>query len=254
MSLLEIKDLTIAVEENEVLKGVTLSFDTSRMHVLMGPNGSGKSSLAYTLMGHPSYEITGGQILWNGEDITELEADERAHLGLFLSFQNPVGIPGLTVGKYLKRIREIALGEENLPLNVKDFISTTRAYLDELGLPQDFLNRYLNEGFSGGEKKRMEMLQLLTISPEFSLLDEIDSGLDIDALKKMAQIINHFYQEQKKGSLIITHQYKILEHLSIDTVSVLKAGVLVAQGGKELAQEIEKNGYDQWDEGLKEGS
>lgn len=245
MPQLEIKNLHIEVEEKEVLKGVSLSFDTTKMHVLMGPNGSGKSSLAYTLMGHPSYTITKGEILWNGQNITEWEPNEKANLGLFLSFQNPIEIPGLTVGKYLKRIKEISLGEEG-SLNVKEFIANTRLLLEEVGLSQDFLNRYLNEGFSGGEKKRMEMLQLLTISPTFSLLDEIDSGLDIDALKRMAKILNNFHKKEKKGSLIITHQYKILEHLSIDTVSILKNGRLVAQGDKNLAQEIEVNGYDKW--------
>lgn len=245
MPLLEIKDLHVEVEEKEVLKGVSLSFDTSKIHVLMGPNGSGKSSLAYTLMGHPSYTITKGQILWDKEDITEWEPNEKAKLGLFLSFQNPIEIPGLTVGKYLKRIKEISLGEE-APLNVKEFIATTRDLLEEVGLSGDFLNRYLNEGFSGGEKKRMEMLQLLTLSPAFSLLDEIDSGLDIDALKRMAKILNDFHEKEKKGCLIITHQYKILEHLNIDTVSILTKGKLVAQGSKDLAQEIELNGYDKW--------
>lgn len=245
MPLLEIKNLHIEVEGKEVLKGASFSFDTSKIHVLMGPNGSGKSSLAYTLMGHPSYTITKGNIFWDKEDITEYSPTEKAKLGIFLSFQNPIEIPGLTVGKYLKRIKEISLGEEN-SLNVKEFIANTRALLEEVGLSGEFLNRYLNEGFSGGEKKRMEMLQLLTLSPNFSLLDEIDSGLDIDALKRMANIIDNFHKKERKGCLIITHQYKILEHLNIDTVSILKSGKLVAQGEKDLAQEIEHNGYDKW--------
>lgn len=246
MSQLEIKNLSVSIEEKVILKNVSLTFDCSRMHVLMGPNGSGKSSLAYTLMGHPSYQIIEGNILLNGEDITDAEPYERSRKGLFLSFQNPIEIPGLTVGKYLKYIKEISLGEKKTSLNVKEFISQTRSYLDELNLPRDFMNRYLNEGFSGGEKKRMEMLQLLTLKPIFSLLDEIDSGLDIDALKKVAYIIEQFHQQYKKGSLIITHQYRILENLSIDTVTVLRAGEVVAKGNKELAQKIEKNGYDEW--------
>lgn len=236
---LEIQDLHATVEGKEILKGVTLTIEQGELHAIMGPNGSGKSTLANVLMGHPKYDVTKGKIILGGEDITGLEPDERARLGLFLSFQYPVEIPGVTVENFLRTAVQEVTGED---YDVVEFHAILKEKLEELKVNESFTQRYLNQGFSGGEKKRMEILQMLLLNPKFVVLDETDSGLDVDALKVVSEGINKV-KDQDHGVLLITHYNRILQYVVPDKVHVFVDGRLVKSGDKELAHQIEKEGY-----------
>jgi Fe-S cluster assembly ATP-binding protein len=241
--MLEIQNLHVRAGEKEILKGVDLSVGRGEIHALMGPNGSGKSTLANAIMGHPNLEVTEGRILFHGEDITAAAPDERAHLGLFMAFQYPVAVPGVTVTKYLRTVMNShrdARGEE--PVSLKDFAKTVREAMQLTEVPEDFSKRYLNDGFSGGEKKRMEILQLALQKPELAVLDETDSGLDIDALRVVAHGVNAVAGEHM-GVLIITHYQRILHLVEPTDVHVLYQGRIVKQGGPELVTTLEAKGY-----------
>lgn len=238
---IEIKGLQASIEDTQILNGVDLTMNSGEIHALMGPNGSGKSTLSNVIFGHPQYEVTGGEVLVDGTNILELDTHERSRLGLFLAFQYPVEIPGVTVGRFLKRAAEIRFGEENL--NTTAFIKEFREMLDFMSMDRNFINRYLNEGFSGGEKKRMEVLQMLLLKPEFAILDETDSGLDIDALKIVSDGVNRM-RSPDFGSLIITHYQRILDHIRPDYVHIMYNGKIVSSGGHELVESLEANGYE----------
>ena len=240
MADLEIRNLHVRVEEREILKGVDLDVSKGEIHALMGPNGSGKSTLASAIMGHPSYEITEGTITFKGEDITEADPEDRAHSGLFLAFQYPVSIPGVSVANFL---RTAINAKREEPIKVKEFGSTLRANMDLLRIDPEFTKRYLNEGFSGGEKKRAEILQLAMLKPDFAVLDETDSGLDIDALRIVSDGVNAL-RGPEMGTLIITHYTRILQYVTPDFVHIMLDGRIVREGGKELADELEDKGYD----------
>ena len=243
MAELEIKNLHVSVEEKEILKGLDLTVEKGRVHALMGPNGSGKSTLANVIMGHPALEVTEGSIVFNGEDITDAGPDERAQLGLFMAFQYPVAIPGVAVSKYLRMIlnaQREARGEQ--PPKIKDFAAQAREAMDLANIPQEFSSRYLNDGFSGGEKKRMELLQLALLRPQIAILDETDSGLDIDALRTVAEGINKFTGPDM-GALVITHYQRLLHMVEPDLVHVMFDGRIVKEGGKELVDQLEAEGY-----------
>ena len=243
MAELEIRNLHVSVEDKEILKGVSLDVETGRTHALMGPNGSGKSTLANAIMGHPALEVTEGTITFRGEDITEADPDERSRMGVFMAFQYPVAIPGVTVAKYLRMIvnshRE-ARGED--PVKLKDFRQMTEQAMELTNIPKEFSSRYVNDGFSGGEKKRMEMLQLALLRPQIAVLDETDSGLDIDALQVVANAVNKFAGPEM-GVLIITHYQRILHLIKPDAVHVLYDGRIVKEGGPELVEQLEEKGY-----------
>jgi Fe-S cluster assembly ATP-binding protein len=243
MSDLEIRNLHVRAGEKEILKGLDLKTESGKVHALMGPNGSGKSTLANAIMGHPNFEVTEGQILFDGEDITEADPDERSRMGLFMAFQYPVAIPGVTVTKYLRTVMNAhreQRGED--PVNLKDFRKTVEEAMALTEVPKDFSSRYLNEGFSGGEKKRMEILQLALQRPEIAILDETDSGLDIDALRIVAEGVNTL-RGPDMGFLIITHYQRILHYVEPDAVHVLYQGRIVKEGGPELVELLEERGY-----------
>ena len=237
---LEIKNLHVRTEEREILHGVDLNVAKGETHALMGPNGSGKSTLANTVMGNPVYEVTEGQILFNGEDLTEADPDERARAGLFLAFQYPATIPGVSVANFLRMAVNARRDE---PMKVKDFGKYMRENVELLKIDPEFVSRYLNEGFSGGEKKRAEILQLAMLRPEIAVLDETDSGLDIDALRIVSEGVNKL-RGPEMGSLIITHYTRILNYVKPDFVHILLDGRIVREGGSELADELEEKGYD----------
>jgi Fe-S cluster assembly ATP-binding protein len=237
---LEIKNLHVRTEEREILHGVDLKVEKGETHALMGPNGSGKSTLANTVMGNPTYEVTEGQILFNGEDLTEADPDERARAGLFLAFQYPATIPGVSVANFLRMAVNARRDE---PMKVKDFGKFMRENIELLKINPEFVSRYLNEGFSGGEKKRAEILQLAMLRPEIAVLDETDSGLDIDALRIVSEGVNKL-RGPEMGSLIITHYTRILNYVKPDYVHILLDGRMVREGGPELADELEEKGYD----------
>jgi Fe-S cluster assembly ATP-binding protein len=248
VALLEIKNLHVALEDGtEIVKGVDLSIDTNQKHAIMGPNGSGKSTLSYALMGHPAYEITEGEILLDGEDVSELGADERAQKGLFLAFQYPHAIPGVTVTSFLRSAinakRKAANGGEDDPIPVKEFRTDLLAAMEHLKVPRELAQRYLNDGFSGGEKKRVEILQMAMLKPRIAILDETDSGLDIDALRVVANGVNELVGPEM-GALVITHYQRILNYITPDYVHVFVDGRIVASGGAELAQRLEAEGYE----------
>jgi Fe-S cluster assembly ATP-binding protein len=248
MALLELKDLHVALEDGtEIVKGVDLSVDQDQIHAVMGPNGSGKSTLAYALMGHPAYVITGGQILFDGEDVTELEADERAQRGLFLAFQYPHAIPGVTVTSFLRSainaVRKARAGGEDDPIPIPEFRKEMLAAMEKLKVPRELAQRYLNDGFSGGEKKRVEILQLAMLKPRVAVLDETDSGLDIDAVRVVAGGVNELVGPQM-GALVITHYQRILNYVEPDFVHVFVDGRIVQEGGPELAHKLEAEGYE----------
>src|SRR6266576_3512062 len=243
MADLEIRNLHVRAGEKEILKGLDLKVETGKMHALMGPNGSGKSTLANAIMGHPNLEVTEGEIVFNGEDITEANPDERARMGLFMAFQYPVAVPGVTVTKYLRTVMNAqreARGKD--PVNLKEFRKTVEEAMALTEVPKDFSSRYLNEGFSGGEKKRMEILQLALQRPEIAILDETDSGLDIDALQTVAKGVNTL-RGPELGVLIITHYQRILHLVEPDAVHVLYQGRIVKEGGPELVGLLEERGY-----------
>jgi Fe-S cluster assembly ATP-binding protein len=240
---LEIRNLYVQAGEKQILKGVDLAVDKGEIHALMGPNGSGKSTLANVILGHPGLEVTDGQIIFKGEDITEADTDERARMGLFLAFQYPVSVPGVTVTKYLRTVMNAhreARGEEAISL--KEFRQTVEAAMALTEVPREFSSRYLNEGFSGGEKKRMEILQLALQRPEMAILDETDSGLDIDALRVVANGVNSVAGPDM-GVLIITHYQRVLHLVQPSHVHVMFQGRIVKQGGPELVTELEAKGY-----------
>jgi Fe-S cluster assembly ATP-binding protein len=240
---LEITDLHVTAEDKEILRGLDLRVGAGQVHALMGPNGSGKSTLANAIMGHPGLEVTEGEIRFDGEDITEADPDERSRAGLFMAFQYPVAIPGVTVTKYLRmaiNAHREARGEE--PIKLKDFRKQTEAAMEMMRIPRDFSSRYINDGFSGGEKKRMEILQLAMLRPKIAVLDETDSGLDIDALRVVAEGVNRFAGPEM-GILIITHYQRILHLVEPDFVHVMFDGRIVKEGGAELVTQLEEKGY-----------
>src|SRR6476469_1916689 len=244
MAELKIENLHVQAEDKKILKGLDLTVRPGEVHALMGPNGSGKSTLANAIMGHPNLEVTEGRILLDGEDITEADPDERSRLGLFMAFQYPVAIPGVTVTKYLRMVMNAhreARGEDDIPL--REFRKTVEAAMELTNVPREFTSRYLNEGFSGGEKKRMEILQLALQQPKIAVLDETDSGLDIDALTVVANGVNTVAKESGMGVLIITHYQRILHIVEPDRVSIMFDGRIVKEGGPELVTELERRGY-----------
>ncbi len=251
MALLELKNLHVALEDGtEIVKGVDLAVDTNEVHAVMGPNGSGKSTLAYALMGHPAYEITDGQILFDGEDLTEMEADERAQRGLFLAFQYPHAVPGVTVTSFLRSainsIRKAKNGGEDDPIPIPEFRKELLAEMDRLKVSRDLASRYLNQGFSGGEKKRVEILQMAMLKPRIAILDETDSGLDIDALRVVAGGVKELVGPDM-GAVVITHYQRILNYINPDHVHVFMDGRIVEEGGPELAQTLEAEGYERYE-------
>jgi len=237
---LEIKDLHVRIDEREILHGVNLSVDKDQTHALMGPNGSGKSTLANTIMGNPNYAVTEGQIVFNGEDITEAAPDERARAGLFMAFQYPATVPGVSVANFLRLAVNSRLDE---PMKVKDFGKMMREHVEMLKIDPSFVSRYLNEGFSGGEKKRCEILQMAILKPYVAVLDETDSGLDIDALRTVANAVNAM-RGPELGTLIITHYQRILSYIQPDFIHIMLNGRVVEEGGPELGAVLEKKGYD----------
>lgn len=269
ISILEIKNLQAAVEGKKILKGIDLVIKSGEIHAIMGPNGSGKSTLCRVLMGHPKYETTGGSIKLNGEDILELEPNERAKLGLFMGFQHPMEIAGVTLGNFLRLAsraksrseqseRRLPSGKRkskntdqgNLalePLSPLQFLPILKKKLDLLKMDYKFISRYVNEGFSGGEKKRAEVAQMAVLEPKIALLDEIDSGLDIDALKIVANGIRETFKKTNSGILLVTHYKRLLEYITPDYVHVMSGGKIVKSGGPELAQKLEKEGYKQFE-------
>jgi Fe-S cluster assembly ATP-binding protein len=240
---LQIQNLHVRAGDKDILRGVDLTVGGGEIHALMGPNGSGKSTLANAIMGHPGLEVTEGQIIWDGEDITEAAPDERARLGLFMAFQYPVAVPGVTVTKYLRTVmnaHRAAHGQDPVPL--KEFRETVTTAMELVKVPEEFSRRYLNDGFSGGEKKRMEILQLALQKPSLAVLDETDSGLDIDALRTVADGVNSVTGPDL-GILIITHYQRILHLVEPSHVHVLYRGRIVKEGGPELVTELEAQGY-----------
>ncbi|HTU77526.1 MAG TPA: Fe-S cluster assembly ATPase SufC [Solirubrobacteraceae bacterium] len=246
MADLEIKDLHVRTEEREILRGVNLEISRGEIHALMGPNGSGKSTLANTLLGHPSYEITEGSIVFKGEDITEAEPHERAKAGLFLAFQYPVAIPGVSVANFLRMAINAKRAQDGgEPIQVKEFRTQLAHAIELLDVDRAFTSRHLNDGFSGGEKKRAEILQMAMLAPDVAILDETDSGLDIDALRTVAQGVQRLHDEQGLGALIITHYQRILHYVKPQFVHILMDGRIVLEGGVELVERLEREGYDQ---------
>jgi Fe-S cluster assembly ATP-binding protein len=246
MSQLEIKNLHVNIDGKEILKGLDLSVEQGKIHAIMGPNGTGKSTLAYTLMGHPSYTVTEGEVHFKGQNILELEPDERSRLGIFLAFQYPVAIPGVTVANFLRtaiNARRRALNPEDKGMPIPEFRKLLKEKMDLLHMDHTFAGRYLNEGFSGGEKKRAEILQLATLKPEIAILDETDSGLDIDALRIVADGVNALMSSDM-GMLVITHYQRLLNYIKPDYVHVMLDGRIVESGGPDLALHLEDQGYD----------
>jgi Fe-S cluster assembly ATP-binding protein len=237
--ILKISDLHVTVEGKPILRGIDLEVPKGEIHAIMGPNGSGKSTLAQVLLGHPAYEITQGTITFKGTDITELAPDERAKLGMFLAFQYPIEVPGVSVTNFLRTAMN-AVREQDVP--VREFMTTLRATLKELGLDESFARRNLNEGFSGGEKKRAEILQLAMLKPELAVLDETDSGLDIDGVRIVAEAVNHL-KGPEIGFVVITHYTRILNYIRPDVVHILLGGRVVKSGGDELSAHLEEVGY-----------
>lgn len=239
-ALLEIKDLHVTVNGKEILKGVNLEIPKGEIHALMGPNGSGKSTLSNVIMGHPNYVLTRGDILLNGESIIKLPTDERARRGIFMSFQSPVAIPGVTVHNFLRNMLQNIRGGE---INFKEFRNELKEAMDTLEMREDFARRYVNDGFSGGERKRNEILQMTLMKPIFAILDEIDSGLDIDALRIIATNIEK-QKTPERSMLVITHYQRLLSYLTVDKVHVYMDGKVIMAGGKELVDRLEAEGYD----------
>ncbi|MBT2682592.1 Fe-S cluster assembly ATPase SufC [Bacillus sp. ISL-37] len=241
-SVLSIKDLQVEIEGKQILKGVNIEVKGGEIHAIMGPNGTGKSTLSSSIMGHPKYEVTNGTITLDGEDVLEMEVDERARAGLFLAMQYPSEISGVTNADFLRSALNSRLGEGN-EISLMKFIRKMDKQMEFLEMDLDMAQRYLNEGFSGGEKKRNEILQLMMLEPKIAILDEIDSGLDIDALKVVSKGINQMRGEDF-GCLIITHYQRLLDYITPDYVHVMMQGRIVKSGGPELAQRLEAEGYD----------
>jgi len=246
MSQLEIRNLHVCIDGKEILKGVDLSVEKGKVHAIMGPNGTGKSTLAYTLMGHPGYTVTEGEVIFKGRNILELEPDERSRLGLFLAFQYPVAIPGVTVANFLRtaiNARRRAENPEDKGMPIPEFRKMLKEKMALLKMDQNFAGRYLNDGFSGGEKKRAEILQLAALKPEITILDETDSGLDIDALRIVSEGVNTLMNEEM-GVLVITHYQRLLNYIKPDHVHVMLGGRIVESGGPDLALHLEEKGYE----------
>lgn len=242
---LEIRNLHVSIDGTPILKGVNLTINQGETHALMGPNGSGKSTLAYALMGHPAYTVDAGQVIFDGEEVLELEADERSRLGLFLAFQYPVAVPGVSVANFLRsalNARRKSQNSEDPGITIPQFRKLLTQKMDVLGIDHKFAGRYLNEGFSGGEKKRNEILQLATLEPRIAILDETDSGLDIDALRIVADGVNKL-KGPDLGILVITHYKRMLDYLQPEYVHLMMDGRIAESGGPELADEIEIEGY-----------
>jgi Fe-S cluster assembly ATP-binding protein len=251
MALLQIKNLHVALEDGtEIVKGVDLEVDQNEIHAIMGPNGSGKSTLAYALMGHPAYAISDGEVLFDGTNITELGADERAQLGLFLAFQYPHAVPGVTVTSFLRSalnaLRKARAGQDD-PVPIPQFRKDLFASMDRLKVSRELASRYLNDGFSGGEKKRVEILQMAMLKPRIAVLDETDSGLDIDALRIVANGVKELVGPEM-GALVITHYQRILNYVTPDYVHVFMDGRIVEEGGPDLAHKLEAEGYERYGE------
>jgi len=238
--ILEIIDLHVKVEDKEILKGVNLTINACEVHAIMGRNGSGKSTLSYTVMGHPRYKVTGGQMLYKGQEISEMSPDERCKLGISLAFQYPVAISGVSVSNFLRKITNSKRGKE---IPVKEFRQELKAAMAKLGVKDEFLSRYVNDGFSGGEKKRNEILQMAMLEPRLGLLDETDSGLDIDALKIVSEGVNRL-RSKERAFVLVTHYQRLLDYIQPDFVHVLMDGKIVKSGDKTLALELESKGYD----------
>ncbi len=247
MSTLEIKDLHVTVDTEdgakEILKGVTLTINDGETHAIMGPNGSGKSTLAYSIAGHPKYTVTGGTVTLDGEDVLAMTVDERARAGLFLAMQYPVEVPGVSVSNFLRTAKTAIDGESP---KLRTWVKDVNATLQNLDLDATFAQRSVNEGFSGGEKKRHEIAQLELLNPKVAVLDETDSGLDIDALKVVSEGVNRFREQDGKGVLLITHYTRILRYIKPDFVHVFVNGRIAEQGGPELADQLEAEGYDKY--------
>jgi len=241
MSVLEIKDLHVSIEDKEILKGVDLTLNTGEIHAIMGPNGTGKSTLSAAIMGNPHYEVTQGEVLYDEQNVLEMDVDERARLGLFLAMQYPSEIPGITNAEFMRASINAKRAEED-QVSVMQFIKKLDKTMKLLNMPEEMAERYLNEGFSGGEKKRNEILQLLMLEPTFAVLDEIDSGLDIDALKVVAKGVNATRGENF-GALIITHYQRLLNYITPDVVHIMMDGKIALTGDAELAKRLENEGY-----------
>jgi Fe-S cluster assembly ATP-binding protein len=246
MSQLEIKNLHVNIEGKEILKGLDLTIEQGKVHAIMGPNGTGKSTLAYTLMGHPSYTVTEGEVFFKGQNILELEPDERSRLGIFLAFQYPVAIPGVTVANFLRtaiNARRRAVNPDDKGMPIPEFRKLLKEKMAMLKMDQAFAGRYLNDGFSGGEKKRAEILQMATLQPQIAILDETDSGLDIDALRIVSEGVNALMNKDM-GVLVITHYQRLLNYIKADHVHIMYGGRIVESGGPDLALHLEEKGYD----------
>lgn len=241
MKTLEIKDLYVSIQDKEILKGVNLTINPGEFHAIMGPNGTGKSTLSSVIMGHPNYKVTQGDIIWDGKSILDMPVDERSRQGLFLATQYPSEIPGVTTVDFLRTAVNAHRDEEH-QLNVMQFLKQLDKAMDLLNMPEEMAERYLNEGFSGGEKKRNEILQLLMLQPQLAILDEIDSGLDIDALKTVAKGVNAM-RSDTFSALMITHYQRLLDYITPDVVHIMMDGRIVKTGGMELVAELEKDGY-----------
>ena len=256
MAELVIRDLKVSIEGKEILKGVDLTLPQGEVHAIMGPNGTGKSTLAYTLMGHPSYEVTGGEVLYDDQNILELAPDERSRLGIFLAFQYPVAIPGVTVANFLRTAvnsRRRAANPDDKGVPIPEFRKMLKSKMEMLKVDPAFAGRYLNDGFSGGEKKRAEILQMATLEPKIAILDETDSGLDIDALRIVSEGVNAL-RGPGLGVLVITHYQRILNYIKPDVVHVMMDGRIVESGGPDLALHLEEHGYDWVREKVDSGS
>ncbi len=245
MSQLIIKDLHANVEDKEILKGITLTINAGEIHTIMGPNGSGKSTLCHVLMGHPKYKVTSGKITLDGEDITELKPDKRAQLGIFLSFQYPQEVPGVKYPNFLRQAKNALLAAKKLPpVKIPEFVKVVKEKMKLLKFPENFMERAVNEGFSGGEKKRAEILQMAVFEPKFAILDETDSGLDVDALKIVAKGAMAIAKETQCGVLLITHYQRILNYIAPNFVHIMVDGKIAKTGGGELVEEVETKGYE----------
>lgn len=256
MSELSIRDLHVSIGDRQILKGVSLNVAQGQVHAIMGPNGTGKSTLAYTLMGHPGYEVNQGKARFKGKDLLELDTDERSRLGLFLAFQYPVAIPGVTVANFLRTAvnsRRKAENPDDKGIPIPQFRKMLIEKMDMLKMDHSFAGRYLNEGFSGGEKKRAEVLQMAVLQPEIAIMDETDSGLDIDALKVVSEGVN-MLKEQNVGVLLITHYQRMLNYIKPDVVHVMMGGKIVETGGPDLALHLEEHGYDWIREKIENGN
>ena len=246
MAELQIRDLQVSIEGKQILNGVNLTLPQGEVHAIMGPNGTGKSTLAYTLMGHPSYQVTGGEVTYKGVNVLALSPAERSHLGIFLAFQYPVAIPGVTVANFLRTAvnsRRKAQNPEDKGIAIPEFRKLLKEKMDTLKMESSFAGRYLNDGFSGGEKKRTEVLQMAMLQPEIAILDETDSGLDIDALKIVSEGVN-LLRSKDLGVMVITHYQRLLNYIKPDVVHVMMGGRIVESGGPDLALHLEEHGYE----------